>query len=138
MRGRNLIILDENLDPDLKGQLQNRGYEADSVRDLQLLTVKDGALLAWLGERYRNRPWALATADRRMPWKHAPEVANPVALWLSWKMWAEMAKRRMTVCIGGRTGYLLSPPKRCEGISKTPLAMVRPLYALSDKGLFGF
>ena len=76
MRGRNLIILDENLDPDLKGQLQNRGYEADSVRDLQLLNLKDGALLAWLGERYRNRPWALATADRRMPWKHAPEVAK--------------------------------------------------------------
>ena len=50
MRGRNLIILDENLDPDLKGQLQNRGYEADSVRDLQLLNLKDGALLAWLGD----------------------------------------------------------------------------------------
>lgn len=76
MLKRNLIVLDENLDPDLKRQLQKRGYAAESLRDLHLLTVKDDELLARLGERYRNQRWTLATADRRMPRQHAQAVAN--------------------------------------------------------------
>ena len=76
MLERNLIVLDENLDPALKRQLQNRGYEAESLRDLHLLSVKDDKLLARLGERYRNERWTLATADRRMTRQFAQEVAN--------------------------------------------------------------
>ena len=75
MRPRNLIVLDENLDPELGEELEKRGYEAAALRDLDLLSVKDEQLLPLLGNLYRDRRWTLATTDRQMPKSHARAVA---------------------------------------------------------------
>lgn len=68
-----LIVIDEDLNPEIAVQLHERGRAATSNRDLSLLGWKDKKLIPELKRRL-GMSWILVTADNDMPKKWSKEL----------------------------------------------------------------
>ena len=73
-RGR-VLILDADINKRAAAELRKRGRNVMSVYTLKIQEMLDPALLVDLADRYGD-DWVLATADDRMPYRHAVEVAG--------------------------------------------------------------
>ena len=114
MRPGNLIVLDENLNPELGEELTKRGYKATSVRDLDLLSVKDEHLLPHLGKLYRDRRWTLATTDLTMPKRHARAVVDSGCALAILENAAEDGRARSRAPVGAPS--LLAISRNCVSV----------------------
>jgi hypothetical protein len=68
------LILDADINKRAATELRKRARNATSVYTLKIEGMLDPELLRELAERYAD-DWVLATADDRMPYRHAVEVA---------------------------------------------------------------
>lgn len=72
-RGR-VLVLDADINKRAAAELRKRSRNATSVYTLKIAGMLDPDLLLELADRYGD-DWVLATADDRMPYRHAIEVA---------------------------------------------------------------
>lgn len=69
-----VLVLDADINKRAATELRKRGRNVASVYTLKIEGKLDPELLLELADRYGD-DWVLATADDRMPYRHAVEVA---------------------------------------------------------------
>jgi hypothetical protein len=70
-----VLVLDADVNKRAATELRRRGRNATSVYTMNVADSLDPALLELLTDRFEDA-WVLVTADDRMPYRHAGEVAG--------------------------------------------------------------
>jgi hypothetical protein len=69
-------VLDADIDKRVAAELDKRGRTCVSVYTIGFSRLEDPDLLDALDQRYERENWVLFTADDRMPFEHAEDVAR--------------------------------------------------------------